>query len=175
MTKEGVRALTFEEHRRVQAAKTVFELSQFRRRLINDHVYGTTEEQSPLQEHCENPLEGAKENLRFTTERVLPIVGDYFKLIGRRFELGHSSVTLGGSTAIFYDPDLDSLAYAFAPGRRPAVLSDDILNRLYNASINPTAVETFGALSRLQLIDEVILAVKHPALKSAKDILQKLL
>ncbi len=174
MEREAVQALTFEAHAKMQAKKAIFELSQFRRGLINDHVNGTTEEHNPLQEHNESPLEGAKENLRFTTERVLPIVRDYFKLTGRRFDLGHSSVSPAGASAIFYDPELDSLAYAFAPGRRPAALSDDILNRLYSARINPTAVETFGALSRIQLIDEVLLAVKHPILKSVKDTLRKL-
>ncbi len=162
MGKEGVQTLTFEKYRKAQADKTVFELSQLKKRLINGSSF----------EQRENPLEGAKENLRFMTG-ILPIFNGYFKLTGRRFDLGHPSISPVGGTAIFYDPELDSLAYAFAPGRKPAVLSDDILNRLYNAGINQTAAETFGRLSRVQLVDEVIFAIKHPVLKSAKDSLQR--
>ncbi len=173
MGKEGVGALTFEDYRRAQAGKTVFELSVLRKDLINDFVKGRTSDPNPLDEHAKNPLEGAKENLRFITGEVLPIFRGYFRLVGRRFDLGHSSVSPAGGTAIFYDPELDSLAYAFVSGRRPVVLSDDVLNRLYNAGINHTAVETFGRLSRVQLVDEVIFAIKHPTLKSVKGALQR--
>lgn len=172
MGKEGVQALTVEKYRKAQADKAVFELSVFRRDLIDDFVKGRTKEPNPLQEHNDNPLEGAKENLRFMTG-ILPIFRDYFRLVGRRFDLGYSSINPVGGTAIFYDPELGSPAYAFVPGRRPVALSDGILNRLYNAGINQTAVETFGRLSRVELVDEVIFAIKHPALKSAKDFLQR--
>jgi len=174
MGKEAIQVLTFEAHVKTQAKRTIFELSQFRRSLINSHVNDRIEDVNPLREHNENPLEGAKENLRFITESVLPIFRDYFRLVGKRFDLGHPSVSPAGASAIFYDPELDSLAYAFAPDRKPVVLSDDILNRLYNAGINFAAVETFGRLSRVQLVDEVILAIKHPTLKGVKDSLQRI-
>jgi hypothetical protein len=173
MGKEIVHALIFEEHKKGPANKTVFELSVFRKSLINDFVKDRTKGKNPLGEYAKDPLEGAKENLSFTTEEVLPIFKDYFRLIGKRFDLGHASLGFAGESAIFYDPELDSLAYSFAPGRRPAVLSDDILDRLYNARINPVAVETFGSFSKIQLIDEVMLAIKHPTLKNVKDSLQR--
>ena len=173
MGKEAVQAPTFESNVRMEAKRTIFELNQFRRSLINDYGNSRTKENNPLREHNENLLENAKENLRFTKEKVLPIVRKYFRLTGRRFDLGHPSVSFFGASAVFYDPEFDSLAYAFAPERKPVVLSDDILNRLYNAGINRTAVETFGAFSRVYLIDEVILAIKHPILKGVKDSLQR--
>jgi hypothetical protein len=173
MNKEGLHTLTFEEHKKALANKTVFELSVLRTSLINDFVKDKSKGYNPLGQYIADPLEGARENLRFTTENVLPIFRDYFKLAGRGFDLGHPSVSFFGATAISFDPDMDTLVYAFAPGRKPAVLSDDILNRLYNAGINPVAVETFGRLSRIQIIDEVILAIKHPILKNVKDSLQR--
>lgn len=171
MEKEGI--LTSGKRIETQQ-KTVFKLKLIRQQLVDSHVYGVEDNDDlNIEDNDGYLLDSAKDNLIFVTEKLIPVFKDYFKMTNKRFNLGKTYLSPASGTAIFYDPKLESLAYSFAEYRKPVILSENILNRLYNAEINSTAVETFGELSKIQIIDEVVFTMEHPTLKLIKDSLPK--
>jgi hypothetical protein len=174
MNKEISKDLAFEIQKKDLAKNTNFKLKSYKRKLLTDYYVSKNGTEDHYEGHEKNPLQGAKTNLLFVNLELAPMIRSYFKLSGKKFELGYSSLSLGGSKAIAYYPVFDGLGYEFAPDRKPALLTENILERLFNANINQKAVETFGELSKIQIINEMINAITKPKMKAVKDTLHRI-
>lgn len=105
-------------------------------------------------EKPESHLEGAIENLHFVEEQISPTVEGFFTTTRKKLNFGYQTLSFFGEVPIIYSPhdQVNRLAYAFDPMKKPARLTEEILRRLWNANINRNAVKAFGKLSKKELI-----------------------
>jgi hypothetical protein len=100
-------------------------------------------------------LEGALGNLHFVEDTISPTIEGFFAATKERMTFGYQTLSFFGEVPIMYNPieHANELAYAFDPIKKPAILTEGILKRLWNANINRNAVKAFGKLSKIELID----------------------
>jgi hypothetical protein len=101
-----------------------------------------------------DPLEQALDNLGFIKGNVSERVNEYFVKTKGRLNFGYRTLSLFGEVPVMFmaQEDQAELSYAFDPGRKPAVLTEDLVRRLWNANINRNAIKALGSLSKEQIL-----------------------
>lgn len=107
-------------------------------------------------ERSNDYLEGAVQNLHFVEDKISGAVEGFFTSNKKRMTFGYHTLSLFGEVPIIYNSEehVNRLAYAFDPMKKPAILTEDILKRLWNANINRNAVKAFGKLTKKELIEK---------------------
>lgn len=129
----------------------VYEGAEALSRLSDLRVIISEQENS---ERNDDYLEGAVQNLHFVEDKISGAVEGFFATTKKKMTFGYHTLSLFGEVPIIYNPNehLNRLAYAFDPVKKPAILTEDILKRLWNANINRNAVKAFGRLTKEELI-----------------------
>lgn len=101
-------------------------------------------------------LHGAIDNLHFVNKYISALVAGFFEEANNTLVFGYRTSSFLGEIPIMYNAGnhINKLAYAFDPMKKPTKLTEDILTRLWNANLNQDAVEAFGKLSKIELIDK---------------------
>lgn len=100
-------------------------------------------------------LQQALSNFHFIENAILDAVGGFFSKNEGRISFGYKTISFFGELPIVFSSKEGNpqLEYAFAPERKPAKLTEDLIKRLWNANINQNAVKAFGKLSREDIVD----------------------